>query len=736
MTSIMSSSPQNMSPPGLAPLGHHSHTSVSSVSDQSPSSQSTATPSADLPANLEFAPVCMYRGDCQTGSQLRKAISHIFGRNKLCTRMIPTGVWVHYCRKHYQRTRYRNGGEYPQRQIGLVQEQVRRVQAWSDSNVQQNRGPVLKDWSLSVRKREQLRLDSKVQASAGKKRPFHDDGMEDEDLDNFDDRAEMSGTAVPAWVVEQIGDGYSTPSILAIVERLKNDIDQGRLQQIPDIEILPNIVTDSSNDEPASNNTVKKTYTKRRTAVSSGLGVANAHRRSQSVNTSALRYDSAPMVRRSSQPNNYMDPSSRSFAADYLQLPMEKRQRVDGESIGMGHRHHQHHHSMSGILDRYEPLMAHRPGFNGRVQLAHRPAFAGIRESHAEGQAGYYPEEQRYGGGPSGAGDVYAHQNGYVADRRYSGVGGPDPQMPALGFDPLRDHERHHSTSGSGPSETGYGVLPAPNPQRFGGPSVAQQLESSSYVLNSAANRRAGVHQRSQSEAGFFHHMSSSQYGRPTSSGSHTQPQLSNLPRLSTNFTEEEPRTGYPPYQHHRAQNSQSSHLTAHRAPGHGHSQSMGHAHHYSHSGNLQDHNGSYYNQYNAPGRYTEDERRNSLNNEQPQPPAFGPSAAGSSNGNFDKFENVQLPPLQNVVQPAPPLLQSTVPHASALDSSAAAQPTTAEGADRLMPPSASHYPGHSRHQSSSSVAHVLSPSTETNNMSSYTAVPAHATAPQPLDAC
>ena len=59
---------------------------------------------------------CMHIDNCDTQAPYRKAISHIFGRNKLCTRSIPDFVWVHYCRKHYQRmVRHRAlmGNQYP-----------------------------------------------------------------------------------------------------------------------------------------------------------------------------------------------------------------------------------------------------------------------------------------------------------------------------------------------------------------------------------------------------------------------------------------------------------------------------------------------------------------------------------------------------------------------------------------------------------------------------------------------
>ncbi|CAK7246095.1 MAG: hypothetical protein STHCBS139747_007717 [Sporothrix thermara] len=722
-----------MNTPDLTPVGYNSHASMGSITEQASGSRSAATNIPDSLVDFESAPVCMYRGDCQTGSQLRKAISHIFGRNKLCTRMIPAGVWVHYCRKHYQRTRYRNGGEYPQRQIGLVQVQVRRVQAWSDYNAGQNCGPVLKDWSLSVRKREQLRLDSKM-ATSGKKRPFHDDGAEDEEENFDDDRAEMSGTAVPSWVVDQIGDGFSTPEILAIVDRLKSDIDQGRLQQIPDIEILPNIITDGSKDVASSGILAKKTYTKRRTAAASDVSAANGHRRSQSVNASALRYDSAPMSRQNSQSNKYTPSTTRLLSNDYQQLPMEKRQRIDDEGFGMGHRHvyrHQSHHSMSGIPDRYESPGAPRPDFGGRAHLVHRPAFAGIRENQAEGPTGSFWAEE-YGNGGSlhgavtGTHDVFSRQNsGYGIDRRYSGVSRSELQIPARGLDASRrDPERQHITSSAGLNEPAYGLLPAPNPLRLGGPSVAQQLESSSQVLNSAASRRTGVHQRSVSEAGFLHNvpLASSHRGYPSSSGNYAAPQLNSLSRASNHFSEMEPRpAAYSSYHQHQTHSSLDASLSAHHAHpnqpihstqhglGHGHSHSMSHAQH--HGCSSCQYNGT----YNASDRFSETERRDSSSSQFQQPAPFVPSVPSSNSSSspekFDSFSNVQLPPLQCAAHttPSPPQLTTAAAAPPPLSSNASsAQLTDGEDATASGPP---------RHLSTTSVAYMLGPSVEPGMM-------------------
>ncbi|EMR72194.1 putative orp1 like protein [Eutypa lata UCREL1] len=195
--------------------------------------ETSSSPPADdnAPAKPEIK--CLYTKACDTGSQPRKAISHIFGRNKMCTRMIPQHVWVHFCRKHYQRSRYRNAQEYAKVQCELVEKQVARVQSWSDDNRRAGQGDVVVDWSLSMRKREQTR----VQEQAHKKRTS---GQESED-DTGMDRAVLNGTAVPDWLRNKVGDGYSTDEIQQIVLRLKEEVEQNNMSQIPDIEILPNI---------------------------------------------------------------------------------------------------------------------------------------------------------------------------------------------------------------------------------------------------------------------------------------------------------------------------------------------------------------------------------------------------------------------------------------------------------------------------------------------------------------
>ncbi|RYO74475.1 hypothetical protein DL764_010819 [Monosporascus ibericus] len=248
---------------------------------------------------------CMYVDPCTTGSQLRKAISHIFGRNKLCTRKIPPHVWVHYCRKHYQRCRYRNAQNYARTQCELVQEQIHRIQAWSDENKQSGRGSIVNNWSLCMRKREQNRMKQKKGGAPNV-------GGEAPDADEDEDRAVLNGTAVPEWLQDKTGDGYSTAQIEEIVVRLMEEMGRDQLTQIPDIEILPNI-----SDIP--DGTRSRTSTKRK--ASPGRG----HKRTHSVGVS-LRSDSQPMTRQSSHPSFGQSEDAQRSSPD------EKRQRIANES--------------------------------------------------------------------------------------------------------------------------------------------------------------------------------------------------------------------------------------------------------------------------------------------------------------------------------------------------------------------------------------------------------------------
>jgi hypothetical protein len=205
-------------------------------------------------------PTCMYIDDCDTDSPQRKAISH----------MIPEHLWVHLCRKHYQRCRYRDQNKWAKVQCDLVQLQIRRIHDWSLENQHDPNGIRLVGWSLTMRKREKVRREKAALA----KRKRHEDGdvdekAEEQDLLDLDFNSVQ--TQVPDWLVKHCDQEFNTQGILAIFNRLHQEVLDGRVgPQFPDIELLPNLITPE--DMPKS----KK---------AASTGPKKAHQRSQSMIT-------------------------------------------------------------------------------------------------------------------------------------------------------------------------------------------------------------------------------------------------------------------------------------------------------------------------------------------------------------------------------------------------------------------------------------------------------------------
>ncbi|KAI0474514.1 hypothetical protein F4859DRAFT_96849 [Xylaria cf. heliscus] len=214
------------------------------------SSVITTSPQEDHPVKCEFME------NCNTGSTLRKTVSHVFGRNKLCTRMIPDHVWVHFCRKHYQRKRYRSIQDYALLQCRLVRVQICRVHDWSESRkVEEGKPGILQSWTLTLRKREQERRQH---------RDLSEEKEDDESAD-FPIPGGPNGTSVPSWLASLCREGYDTAEMIKIVDRIKNELDEKKKMHFPDIEILPNLIVDG--------------------VLEVGSGTQNkTHKRSQSLN--------------------------------------------------------------------------------------------------------------------------------------------------------------------------------------------------------------------------------------------------------------------------------------------------------------------------------------------------------------------------------------------------------------------------------------------------------------------
>ncbi|KAJ6257873.1 hypothetical protein Dda_7662 [Drechslerella dactyloides] len=201
----LSSTPGMLSPPGSGSL--------------------SPTPTASA-LNLDAEPQCSYVEDCNTMSPLRKVVSHIFGRNKLSTRQIPRNIWVYYCRKHYQRSRYRDLKGFAKLQCDLVQKQVDRLDAWGG----------VEDWVIKVRRREEIRISKENKAAVSR-----GSGLDDFDEDDCSRRSSLSqGSSDSHWISHMTGAGKTIKDVRFLLQRIEIEIiDRGGV--FPDVEILPNV---------------------------------------------------------------------------------------------------------------------------------------------------------------------------------------------------------------------------------------------------------------------------------------------------------------------------------------------------------------------------------------------------------------------------------------------------------------------------------------------------------------
>jgi hypothetical protein len=310
----------------------------SSSSAASPIYQAPDTPPSVAAEGDADAVVCMYIRNCDTGSQPRKAISHIFGRNKMCTRLIPSHVWVHYCRKHYQRSRYRNPKEYAKLQCDLVQQQIRRVHEWSVENAKNGKPGVVQNWGLAIRKREKKRLDD-LGGTNRKRRADILNQIDDDEAENANNLPGTPGspipaTAVPTWLLSLCGKGYTTQAILDIFNRLHTEILNDRMPCFPDIEILPNIATEQDEAVPASSKRRGRTTPHRRSQSLGGAMKPGGDSYNRRLSESSAGGDEMPtdpfhaQKRRRSDEQDTSELESFLPRAPRLELPIESGRRI------------------------------------------------------------------------------------------------------------------------------------------------------------------------------------------------------------------------------------------------------------------------------------------------------------------------------------------------------------------------------------------------------------------------
>jgi len=187
---------------------------------------------------------CSYTESCETGSPLRKVVSHFFGRNKLATRKIPKHLWVYFCRKHYQRSRYRNPRGFACLQIQLVQTQIGNLRRW---------GGVI-DWTVKVRRREEMRSRTNTGANQGSEAANHIDGEGEAVGEPMAGRtmtrrrASGAGGTIPDRYLKYVGEHKTMDEVTALVEAIQQDMESNG-GTFPDLELLPRVGADRVSGE-------------------------------------------------------------------------------------------------------------------------------------------------------------------------------------------------------------------------------------------------------------------------------------------------------------------------------------------------------------------------------------------------------------------------------------------------------------------------------------------------------
>ena len=157
-------------------------------------------------------PLCTAVTECVANSgDHRKVVSHIFGRNKTCTSQIPSECWIFYCRKHYQRHRFRaKHTGWKGTQFDIIMRQLARLETW---------GGVI-DWEVALRKkeREALAIENR-RALLNHTRPVYRE----------------------SFLEPYLGRAKSYHDVYQLLQLIQNEITTTGATELPGFELLPNI---------------------------------------------------------------------------------------------------------------------------------------------------------------------------------------------------------------------------------------------------------------------------------------------------------------------------------------------------------------------------------------------------------------------------------------------------------------------------------------------------------------
>ncbi|KAL8783058.1 MAG: hypothetical protein Q9213_004905 [Squamulea squamosa] len=161
-------------------------------------------------------PICAGEADgkCTLNSgDHRKVTSHIFGRNKRQTHQIPEGCWLKYCRKHYQRQKYRRPSDWYETQLLLVDAQLDRLEEW---------GGVI-DWTIQLRKKEREAVDEELKYEA------------------VHGCLPSGPLSRERFLLRYLGKNKTFAEVREVVNVINEECDRTKINELPSFEFLPRI---------------------------------------------------------------------------------------------------------------------------------------------------------------------------------------------------------------------------------------------------------------------------------------------------------------------------------------------------------------------------------------------------------------------------------------------------------------------------------------------------------------
>ncbi|KAH8730899.1 hypothetical protein GQ44DRAFT_606187 [Phaeosphaeriaceae sp. PMI808] len=168
----------------------------------------------------------------------RKVISDHFGRNKACTRHIKD--WPLFCRKHYQRATY-DKPSWQKRKLDLIFRQFEVIETQFPGTTYQ----------ILFKKSENERINEYVRKVATAESEFKRTGDEKELKKQLAEIAKAYAPVstktfeAPIEILQlldnHVGKGKTKDEARDVVQFLFDEINEGRIEQVPSIEFLPSV---------------------------------------------------------------------------------------------------------------------------------------------------------------------------------------------------------------------------------------------------------------------------------------------------------------------------------------------------------------------------------------------------------------------------------------------------------------------------------------------------------------